>query len=365
MKKRKVLSMLLLVIMLFTSISTVYALTPKATDSKKITSEDIKNHIIKSFSGFEIWKDGKAKKLDVIYDKKGNQIQNLHVIKNNKGTLGYVFTSIDNSQIIEFSLGESPFEGYLNKYFEKKKIDKEKIKDKIKLVKSNVVPSYTTDNFETFIQFTKDNTVNDYDTKGAVEAQSISTKGSGFTNQNIISGVPNYKNEGTMPACGPVSGMNLVGYWDNNGYSNLIEGESDQTIYNLLYYYMGSFYVGDGQHATSPYGPYGNGLEEFFSHNAYTLSVTSDFSISSSDFENVIKYEVDRDRPGTVLYDEEYNPNLDQYGQHYTTLVGYAYDYDDERYYIIHDLWHTYDIYRSWDADYSTDIWSLFKVRPQ
>ncbi|ABR47309.1 conserved hypothetical protein [Alkaliphilus metalliredigens QYMF] len=183
-----------------------------------------------------------------------------------------------------------------------------------------------------------------------------------WTSEAYIDGVPNNKNSGTTPACGPVSGLNIIEYWDNNGYSNLITFESKQTVYELLYYYMGSFKVPrTDEHATSPYGPYNNGLEEYFSHKGYTASVTRNFNIQDSNFNSFIVTEVNNDRPGTILYYDN-----DHYGLHYTTLVGYAYDEMNTRYYSIHDLWSSSRIYRNWNSDLNNNkIWATFKVVPQ
>lgn len=288
--------------------------------------------------------------------------------------MGYILTDTANSTIYEFSLGSPAFEEYLQKYLQAKKVDMNKIKDKIKYVQKGVHHGYTLDDFKTINYFTQDKSIN-IEIDKPILSETLPKENNvvyGVPNyyEKIISGVPFYKNEGTMPACGPVSGMNIIGYYDNNGYPNLVTTQSLQNIYDQLYNLMNSFSVGGGQHATLPFN-YGPGLDSYFTNVAhYNLSVTSDGYVTLSDYDSFVKYEISRNRPATILYHDTSNdPYDEEYGMHYVTLVGYGYETDSygavtNRYYIIHDLWNSYNVYRNWNSDLLYDIWHTFTVVP-
>jgi hypothetical protein len=164
------------------------------------------------------------------------------------------------------------------------------------------------------------------------------------------------------PGCGPVSGINIVKYWDNHGYPNLfLSTDTNQMVYDSLYDLMGSFPIPfTNQVATDPYR-YTGGLKNYFQNNGnYYVSITFDQTISISDY-NILKTEVNNNRPGTILYGI-----FGEYDMHYVTFTGYCQNLNDEDYYIIHDLHHTYDVYRAWNYDVSTDdyIIGVYWIHP-
>ncbi|MBM7563024.1 hypothetical protein JOC49_002599 [Fusibacter tunisiensis] len=333
--------------------------------------------LMNGINSFKDWEESSIKQVKILYDENGKERYELLIIGNNTKSTGYIITDIYSGTIVEFSHGESPFETYLQKYLNKKGIDSIKVKDELKLVQNGIFQGYTLDDFNTIVYFTRDmsisieQNVEDINNKKEINDELKSSNNTFRYTESIIPGVPNNQNDAPYSACGPVSGINIIQYWDGKGYSNLVTTQTFSNIYNALYIYMGSFQLPNGEHATSPIGfnggPYGQGLIDYFDYvGNYNLSVVSDFNITTSDYSNFIKYEVDRNRPGSILFKDYNQVYDDRYGLHYTTLVGYAFgDEIGGNYYIIHDLWNPFTIYRNWDNDISRgDIWATFKIIP-
>ncbi|WP_459844902.1 hypothetical protein [Fusibacter bizertensis] len=331
------------------------------------TPEEAKLHISKSFEEFSSWSTLKIKYIDKIYDVQGNEISNLYYIVNNKGIAGYLILDKTSNNIKEFALGEPAYKAYLKKYKEKKQyFNKEN-----KLIQNGAVHAVTFDNFNTINYFTLEANLDiEVDFRSAIDLEhnndmifQSETEPGPIKEYKILYDVPDNANGSAMPACGPMSAINISYYWSNHGYPNLTQNKSMSTIYSLYYYFMGSFGVPgtNGQHATSPLGPYQNGFESYFDQYNYDLSVTSNFTVSTSNFDFWIKSPILNNRPGIILFNDASN-----YGLHYAVNVGYGIDYYGDRYYVYNPLRNTPQIWRNFDNDVSTNdiIWGVFRVTP-
>jgi hypothetical protein len=363
----KNLFLMLCVMLLITSISTnIYAEENNffGDFQEAVKIDNLKNEI-SQINSFEIWKQGKINFDSVIYDSVGNLKLNLYSVINDEGVIGYMLTDIKTNVIVEFAIGESPYESYIQRNNEKTIL----ADNDLKLIKDAGNYFTTENNFETIesLRLNSENRNALDAVNRTLEEQTLNIQPLGeVINVTIIKGVPDEYNNGTTPGCGPVSGINLVKYWDTKGYPNLVlSSDTKQSLYDRLYNSMLSFPVpfSGGQVATLPEN-YGTGLDRFFrSCNAnYGVSVDADYFVSNTDFSK-LRTEVNNNRPGTILYFGD-----DQYKQHYVTFVGYCQELDGQNMYIVRDLWSTTptDIYRNWNWDASVDseLWGLYLIRP-
>jgi hypothetical protein len=266
--------------------------------------------------------------------------------------VGCVILDKESNGIIEFALGESAYESYLSEY---KKV-KGKNNNKSMLIKNGAIPAVTFDNFNSIEYFLDEDDLNinvDYYnsiSKSDIEVLSseiqVKTLSDPIKEFKILYEVQDISNSSPYVACGPMSATNIAYYWGNHGYTNLTSGKSLRVIYNLFYYYMGSFPVGGGQVATSPFGPYSQGFEDYFDHFGYTADVAGNLFPATSSYTTYIKNPIQHERPGVVLFNSD-----SKYGQHYTVLVGYGEDYYSNRYYIYNPLRDNPQIWRNYDTD--------------
>lgn len=192
----------------------------------------------------------------------------------------------------------------------------------------------------------------------------LATTSNPYISYTILSGVGDASNPSSTPGCGPVSGYNLLKYWDVNGYQNLLNASDTlQSVYNELYYMMACIPWTGGQVATLP-TEYGSGIHWYFMEEGYQsgINCSTDAFLSVSDFSKV-KSEINADRPGIILYNSS-----SSYGLHYVNLVGYGTDSAGTDYYIIHDLRSNTatDIFKNWEYDVSTNdtVWTYFMINP-
>lgn len=335
----------------------------EASNNSKV--EVFKNEI-SMIDDFSIWDDAKVVFDSVIYTIDGDEKYKLYSVVNDFGKIGYMITDLDTSVVIEFALGESPYDYILNFKNSKSK------SENIKLISENVNYLFTINNFNTIENIHK----SDMKNKDSLDAvQKTKNKKDSYDQGNnivdtlphdithIISGVPYELNNGTTPGCGPVSGINILKYWDSHGYPNLVStSDTKQSLYDRLYSDMSSFHW-DGQVATPPWS-YSTGLVGYFYTKGYNLGISTDADVLLSDFAT-IKSQVDNNMPSTILYDNS-NGYGEQYGAHYVTLAGYSITTNEAEYYIIHDLWNTVDVYRSWFYDVSSTsiIWQIYLIQP-
>lgn len=350
MKFKKILLIMILMILISTA---AYA---ENNNQRNNIDEMISE--ITSIKEFSVWNNGEARFDSILYDIEGVETKLLYSVINKNGIVGYLITDLNQEKLIEFALGESPYQELLHKKTNINSFDNKK-EDKLILIDDNGSYYYSKDNLKTVIRAINKS----YDRLDAVnktiEEMSNVVIRAIWKNVTIIGGVPNEINSGTTPGCGPISGINLIKYWDVNGFSSLVSStDTKQDLYDELYDYMDCFpFI--GQIATFP-AYYMYGLEDYFYINGgYDLIASQDIFVSISDFSK-LKTEVNNDRPGTILY----NSGSEDYGMHYVTFVGYCQDLNYEDYYITHDLWSSTgtNVYRNWNYDVSIDddIWMLY-----
>ncbi|KXG77762.1 hypothetical protein [Thermotalea metallivorans] len=344
---RKVLSLLLMLMLIFSSMAYAEHLTSTPID-KAISFKDKTSQKGK----FKVWKDEKIGSKRELYNSEGKLSAYLVTVESRDDKIiGYMLIEPRNNEVIEYALGQSPYDDYLDKYLE---INKNKFKDKdIQLIydgpsrygieikdknkKDKEIIAFTTDSsVEIRVDSNKD--VNMLMEQKNINTDDIVTPMGYTTYSKIISGVGNniwYR------ACGPTAGSNIVYYWDGKGYPNLVlSGETAEDIIDELYVDMGSI-----NQATLPTN-YKLGLKAYF--DRHYNGVFNNKPYTSPTYADV-KYEVDRNCPGTILY-----MGHPHYGEHYVTLVGYEYEYGESSgYYVIHDTWDIKDIYRPWASDVS------------
>ncbi|MEA3423097.1 MAG: hypothetical protein U9Q80_04840 [Bacillota bacterium] len=342
---------LILVVVLILSVSLSFA--GKSNDAE---IQHLFNNI-KNFKSFEVWDNSSVQFDTVILGENEELKYNIFSVVYEYKIIGYIITDIKTETIIEFALGESPFENLIDR---DENMGFLKIKSGFNLKKIGINNIYTDDECD-YIVNNSDYANNDNDNvlsaNEIIEERTIDTN-FGIESldyyEYIISDVPDIDNTSPIFACGPVSGMNLVYYWDDNGYGNLIvSGDTHSSVYTELYDDMHTL-----ANATDP-NWYDDGLDAYFDRHNYDLPFTSDFNPTISEF-TTIKNQIDDDNPGTILFNSS-----SSYGAHYTTLVGYAVDEAvDEQYYIIHDLWWdtSENIYRNWDNDvyYDDVVWGYY-----
>ncbi|WP_020619049.1 C39 family peptidase [Paenibacillus daejeonensis] len=146
--------------------------------------------------------------------------------------------------------------------------------------------------------------------------------------RRIISGVPDYTN---VIGCSPTSFSNIVKYWDNNGYPNLVQSTTTSTtLIQVMASYMNTLSNG-----TTNWNDRVTGMQNFWSDRGYSVAVTR----ISANF-STHKTEINNGRPDIIN-----TVNDPTYSDHDMTGVGYE-EYQDTnqnlawfRYVIVHDTW--------------------------
>ncbi|HHW84926.1 MAG TPA: hypothetical protein GX400_01790 [Chloroflexi bacterium] len=176
----------------------------------------------------------------------------------------------------------------------------------------------------------------------------------------LIGGVPDWNqfwgSYGCWSGCAPTSGANVMGYWDNNGYSNLVAGSEWQGAVNDMRLHMNTVCTADGGGSTNV-GSVSSGVVNYATAKGYTFASElwcSDCSVAAS-YANY-QGEIDASRP--VLVDVIGHA---QYGNH--SIVGVGYD-SAGNYLIIHDNWPTTaeNVYLQYGSGYSSIF--MHPVRP-
>lgn len=145
--------------------------------------------------------------------------------------------------------------------------------------------------------------------------------GGNVTGSSTIAGVPYYhQDDYGANSRGPTASAQALGYWDDNGYGNLVDngssttGHEEELVYSLM----------RAQSYDPNVGTYGSkiepGIEAVCNTNAYgndlSFDVTSDYSVAWSD----ITGEINANRPFVYFnWDTDKYP----YWAHFTTGTGY------------------------------------------
>ena len=176
----------------------------------------------------------------------------------------------------------------------------------------------------------------------------------------LIAGAPDWNqfwgSYGCWSGCSPTSGANVMGYWDVNGYSNLVAGSDWQGAVNDMRLHMNTVCSADGSGSTS-IGSISPGVVNYASAKGYTFASElwcSDCDVAAS-YANY-QGEIDANRP--ILVDVIGHA---QYGNH--SIVGVGYD-SAGSYLIIHDNWPSTaeNVYLQYGSGYSSIF--MHPVRP-
>ncbi len=339
---------LVLILSLFTK-STSFAsnIYYNEIGTSKETLEEVTEKFVKKVSAhgeFRVWAEGDIGKVRNLYNDEGEISAFLITVENKSDIIGYILIEPKKLNIIEYSLGQSPYDSYLDSYISMSTY----IKNKDDIVLQYDGPSrYGIRVDNDIIAFTQDETVNiSINTREDVDKLMVEKKIEIYNDEVSINSLPTvFKvlngvgDAHWLRACGPTAGSNIVVFWSNLGYTKLTAGKTIPQIIDQLYSDMRSI----GQ-ATLPIY-YRDGLctylNRWYPNQFRTVSLTSNLTY------NIVKAEIDDNRPGTILYWG--HPN---YGEHYVTLVGYQYEIDgSDKYYIIHDTHTNGRTYRLFDND--------------
>lgn len=180
------------------------------------------------------------------------------------------------------------------------------------------------------------------------------------TAYRLIAGVPDWNqfwgSYGCWSGCSPTSGAIIMGYWDNNGYGNLIAGSDWQGAVNTMRTEMGTYCGQDGTGWTQ-INNISAGMVNYASAKGYTFASElwcSDCGVAAS-YAN-FQGEIDASRP--LLVDVIGHA---QYGNH--SIVGVGYE-SSGTYLIIHDNWSSTaeNVYLQYGSGYSSIF--MHPVRP-
>lgn len=312
---------------------------------------------------FAIWESAKLSNKIKLYNEKDKIAAYLVNILYNEKIIGYMLLNKESNQVIEYAKGQSPYSDYLNQYLKKKSLKAQNVKllydgpSRYGVLSDNVIYAFTSDtDIEIEVDPLKD--IKEIEKKlkeqnsSQEESVVLSTKSSYIT--KILSGIPGYD---VKRGCGAAAGVNIVGYWDKKGYSNLISSNNDYDDVEIeLHNRMLTIYVGGGNWATTP-PHYEDGLQSYLRKRYSNFDVTSKYCVNSGLDFDLIQTEIYNNRPGTICY--QGHPI---YGYHYVTFVGYKTN-GNTNYYIIKDGWHgSTNVYRNADSD-DNYIWHMFTIK--
>jgi hypothetical protein len=165
---------------------------------------------------------------------------------------------------------------------------------------------------------------------------------------HTISGVPYYIMDDhpyLTNHCGPTSGANIYGYWDDHGYPNLWPGYVE-TLIGMLYNHMGT----NEGHPGTYVSEYAAGMESYADERGYAGIDTITYVGHSYEW-SAIKAEMNADRPIGVL---------DWSRLHWVTGAGWY--VDSNNYIITHNGWDRYQHFLNYTV-YWGDLDEVF-VRP-
>lgn len=200
----------------------------------------------------------------------------------------------------------------------------------------------------------------------------LSTKG---TTTVSISGVPFYRNYapwigGLEDACSPVSSAMVLGYWDNNGYPNIIDGShgwGNEPV-DLINDLADAMYTNVFGSGTIPYF-IDEGIEEVTDDLGYNFSsqesntgIYTPIGTTNSHW-HYIESKIDAGRP-LVWSVGGYDAPEPGYGEvdHSVAVVGYK-KQTESKWYWLHTKWWCYaEVHNTWDNQAS--YWLILKRDP-
>ncbi len=162
----------------------------------------------------------------------------------------------------------------------------------------------------------------------------------------FIPGVPDYHQPAKFPdSCGPTAGACLLGYWDGQGFEDLLQGPGNyDDVTGLIEELCGTM---DWNPSSGVYySQIPVGLRHVIDDRGYEIGISSLYGIGSLD---IVRQEIIEGRP--FIYGSQENP----WGTpHYVVVVGYQ-----ENFIIVHDNWQStpVDYFVNWAAlEHSDDM---------
>ncbi len=165
----------------------------------------------------------------------------------------------------------------------------------------------------------------------------------------IIPGVPDYDQRPSIAnSCGPTAGACLLGYWDSQGYDDLLQGAGTYDDVTRLIEELCQAMGWDPLFGVY-YSRIPAGLRHIIDDRGYEFGISNLYSIDSLD---VVRQEIIQGRP--FVYGSQENP----WGTaHYVVVVGY-----EGSFIIVHDTWWSTpaDYFVHWDAlGHSDDMMTM------
>ncbi|ASS73920.1 hypothetical protein CIG75_02290 [Tumebacillus algifaecis] len=318
----------------------IFASTPDSpvvsiTTAQKQASEYL--DLQKQHADTDDWDSAVIQEGKVLYDFDGNVSAYLFPLTVNDRPSGYMIVSAysQTSGVIESTrTGTTPYVGINGKdaiyvgplmhykkvgdaHFEdlhlKKKIQKNTLKSKGPLAKENV---------------------------NRLSASQITPEAITEYKSKTLTGIPDYQ---WYKGCAPTSGANIVKYWDNNGYPNLVQ---DTTQPNTIIEYLAMYMNTNSEGGTTVYNMI-SGMKQYWNLRGYYPTITDHYSNFGSHVT-----EMTNSRPDWVT-----TVSHPTYKDHAMTGVGYEsyYSTDDFKYHynvVVHDTWDTtpVNVWLAWNT---------------
>lgn len=337
--------------------------TPDYIDSNKARLTAEKYLTMVAQNSFENWKEAKLKEPISLYDFDDNLTSYLFEVMNKNGTeQGYIIVSAlkDFPGVMESTReGSSPYNSlvkdslnkdkniYVGPLLHFKKTSNEKIID----LQQNKVLNST--------ELKSKGLFNKQDVKKMKIDESTSISSASITDYSYISPTSitdySYKLISNVPdiawyrGCAPTTGANIIRYWDNNGYSNLIQ--STTTNSHVIDVLADQYMFTDSQGGTLP-SNFVSGIRKYMNDRGYspTISTGSTFAFH--------KTQMNSGKP-----DKLGTSNHPVWGNHAVTGVGYEEYYDTSslgwnRMVIVHDTWDNTvrDYWITWSSYFSNVV---------
>lgn len=109
----KLMIVMVVVLGLYTNVVSAAVLNMERVNKVDMTVVDNITNITNS-DYFAVWKTGDILFDSLIYDENLSPMLNLYSINNSYGKIGYVLTTLDDRVVVEYALGESPYDEILS-----------------------------------------------------------------------------------------------------------------------------------------------------------------------------------------------------------------------------------------------------------
>lgn len=271
-----------------------------------IEINDFINYANELDADFSEWRKSEFKE----YTLYNSNLEETGILYQHKDDTGYFIYDISEDTIVEFSAGLSPYGYQLDQFKVKKNINDKNIKKEFLIYEGATFYSYAVETTTGFEQF------ND------------------ITYSEVYLG--NVADYSWYLGCAPTSAANLIYFWDNNGYIDLIDGLTVNQVIAHLAVFMDTDYNNGGGTTVSNINPGIIDYIEYMGYNNFSASLKTYPSFSQC------KYEIDQGRPAliSIINEQTFPTSADPYDDHTVTLAGYEETYGND-YLIIHDTWAT------------------------